>query len=72
MLKRTAVSATFDFEIGNLMESPCKRCSMRSYLPECTADCKMLDTIQKHLAGGISCAHSFSPAEPYTVSITEN
>ena len=71
MYTRPATPAAFDFELGSLLESPCKRCHMKSYLPRCTDDCKVLDSIQKQLAGGISSVKSFSPCESYTLMISD-
>lgn len=69
MYTRPATPAAFDFELGSLMESPCKRCHMKACLPECTDGCKLLDSIQKLLAGGISSVKSYSPCESYSLLI---
>lgn len=71
MYPRPATPASFDFELGSLLESPCKRCHMKSCLPQCTEDCKLLDSVQKILAGGISSVQSFSPCEAYTLLISD-
>jgi hypothetical protein len=44
----------FDFEIGYLTKSPCLACENKVQLPECQADCPILDKIQTMLARGIS------------------
>ena len=62
---------TFDFEIGTLLESPCRCCEMRPLLPECTDSCELLARIQSTLAGGISSGHSVSPAEAYSLVANE-
>jgi hypothetical protein len=71
MEKRPPTCATFDFEIGNLLESPCKRCHKQALLPKCAANCKLIDDVQKILAGGISSVKNFSPAESFTILISE-
>jgi len=71
MYTRPATPAAFDFELGSLLESPCRKCTMRDYLPGCTNDCKLLDSIQKVLAGGISSVKSFSPCESYSLLISD-
>jgi hypothetical protein len=62
---------TFDFEIGTLLESPCRCCEMRALLPACAQDCEILARIQTTLAGGISSGHSVSPVEDYCLSSDE-
>lgn len=71
MEKRPSTCATFDFEIGNLLESPCKRCHKQALLPKCAANCKLIDDVQKALAGGISSVKNFSPAESFTILISD-
>lgn len=44
----------FDFEIGYLIKSPCKKCDQRHRFPKCTEDCSMLDKIQTILSDAIS------------------
>jgi hypothetical protein len=45
----------FDFEIGYLSESPCRRCVYRRNLPDCQETCSLMDKIRALLAGGVSC-----------------
>ena len=71
MHSRPATPAAIDFELGSLLESTCKRCHMKAYLPQCTEDCKLLDSVQKMLAGGISSVQSFSPCEAYSLLISD-
>jgi hypothetical protein len=61
----------FDFEIGTLVQSPCRGCAMRSLLPECCQRCDLLARIQSTLAGGVSSGHSVSPVEAYSVAVNE-
>ncbi len=66
---RSASGGTiFDFEIGTLLESPCRTCEMRSMLPRCSQHCDLLARIQATLANGISSGHSVSPAETYSLA----
>ncbi|HMA68160.1 MAG TPA: hypothetical protein VKO20_10085 [Desulfosalsimonadaceae bacterium] len=46
---------TFDFEIGHLSESPCRRCIYRRNLPDCADNCSLMEKIRLLLAKGISC-----------------
>ena len=71
MIARPATPASFDFELGSLLESPCKRCHLKPYLPDCADSCEILDGIQKTLAGTISSVKNFSPCESYTLLINE-
>jgi len=44
----------FDFEIGYLIKSPCKECSIRSKFPKCIDECEKLDKIQTKLTDVLS------------------
>jgi hypothetical protein len=69
---RSASSGTiFDFEIGTLIQSPCRCCEMRAMLPDCCQHCELLAQIQTTLAAGISSGHSVSPAEDYCLAVNE-
>jgi hypothetical protein len=61
----------FDFEIGTLVQSPCRSCEMRPLLPGCCQRCALLAQIQTTLAGGISSGHSVSPVEDYSLAVNE-
>ncbi len=63
--------AVFDFEIGTLVESPCRRCEMRSMLPHCRENCILLTEIQKILSDAIPSGHSVLPEETYSVMTEE-
>jgi len=45
----------FDFDIGYLIQSPCRDCQSDSRLPYCANDCVILEKIQTILAESISC-----------------
>ena len=45
----------FDFEVGDLVRSPCIGCPTRPYFPKCIDQCDRLDRIHTVLAGTISC-----------------
>lgn len=61
------VHRKFDFDIGNLIKSPCRQCRDRAQLPKCADTCEMIDRIQTRLARGISTTHSHSALEPFAV-----
>lgn len=61
----------FDFEIGTLIQSPCRQCEMRSLLPDCCQHCDLLAQIQTTLASGISSGNSVSPVEDYCLAVNE-
>jgi hypothetical protein len=50
----------FDFEIGYLIKSPCKKCLNRKKLPQCSDTCTLLDKIRIILARGVSCSGKYS------------
>ena len=70
-LPSISCGTAFDFEIGTLLESPCRCCEMRTLLPTCAQGCEILARIQTTLAGGISSGHSVSPVEDYCLSSDE-
>jgi hypothetical protein len=45
----------FDFEIGNLVKSPCLKCLYRPLFPRCMQTCNVLDEIHAALAEAVSC-----------------
>ena len=45
----------YDFEIGYLVKSPCKKCVNKKILPKCAANCSLLDKIQEVLSEAVSC-----------------
>ncbi len=45
----------FDFEVGYLIKSPCKKCHSKNDFPKCFKDCELIDQLQEYLAGSISC-----------------
>jgi hypothetical protein len=59
----------FDFDIGTLLESPCRTCEMRSTLPDYQKNCQLLAGIQTILADTLNCGHSVLPVETYNVMI---
>lgn len=69
--RNNPINRKFDFEIGYLKKSPCRKCLQRPLLPGCTGDCEMLDRIQTKLARGISTTHTHSSLEPYAIYLDE-
>lgn len=49
------VKRRFDFEVGYLAQSPCRKCRGRGMLPACSEKCKVLDMLQDMLASSLSC-----------------
>lgn len=71
-MARFTVSGTkFDFDIGNLTESPCRRCPNRDQLPHCAASCRTLGRVQTLLSCSVSSMVSHAPEEAFTVSVGE-
>ena len=54
----TIYTYRFDFEVGNLVKSPCKECERRKEFPGCIDECDLLDQIQTTLAGTRSVSRS--------------
>jgi hypothetical protein len=52
----TVYKHRFDFEIGYLVNSPCKNCKKRAEFPKCISKCVVLDRIHTALAGVIASA----------------
>ena len=48
----------FDFEIGYLVKSPCKTCSLQNTFPKCADTCNLLDEIHTVLAEAVSLTKS--------------
>ena len=58
----------FDLESGYIKESPCRNCSLKIQLPECSNSCKKLIKLHSLLAGTISCSNNISEFETYSLS----
>ncbi|MBW1893017.1 MAG: hypothetical protein JRI91_04895 [Deltaproteobacteria bacterium] len=68
MEKQAQGKISFDFTIGNLLESPCRKCEASAMLPACSESCDIISKIQTALAGKVSSTLNFSMCETYTVS----
>lgn len=55
-LRKKPYNYKFDFEIGYLVKSPCRKCSRRKKFPQCVDECDTLDKIHTLLAETVSCA----------------
>ena len=64
-----ASRAVFDFEVGTLVQSPCRMCPMRAMLPGCSADCALLAQIQALLADTISSGQGVVSADFYRLAL---
>ena len=45
---------TFDFEVGHLIQSPCKDCRHYCIFPQCIDECTLLDKIHDVLSTVVS------------------
>jgi len=45
----------YDFEIGYLVKSPCKKCILQKTFPKCVDHCNLLDKIHEILSEAVSC-----------------
>lgn len=45
----------YDFEVGYLVKSPCKKCPQIAELPQCADSCGILDGIHSVLSRIVSC-----------------
>lgn len=61
----------FDFELGYLIESPCRSCVYRPNIPHCIDRCQILDRVQTTLAQSVVTTCRFSPLEPYSVLLED-
>jgi len=57
-----------DFECGYITRSPCRECSVRMHLPDCSDDCRKIADLQDLLARPQSCSACISPYEEHRVS----
>lgn len=51
---KTKYTKIFDFEVGYLIQSPCKNCGRYVIFPRCIAECTLLDKIQNVLSAVVS------------------
>ena len=54
MIKRN-FKYKYDFEIGYLVRSPCKKCLQKKTFPKCAPKCVLLDKIHTTLSEAVSC-----------------
>ena len=47
----------YDFEIGYLVKSPCKKCVEQKSFPKCADHCDFLDKIHTKLSEAVSCTN---------------
>ena len=62
-----------DYNSGYLTKSPCRSCSLKNRLPDCSDNCKKLIQLQRILAGTISSANTkdISEFEKCSISIAQ-
>jgi len=66
---KNRVYRKLDFEIGHLVQSPCKGCDNRDNFPGCAKTCSILNRIQLVLAETVSCTRHFSTLESSALSL---
>lgn len=54
-LHKYTYTCHFDFDVGYLVESPCRCCEKQGDLPQCARACHLLDRVRGILADTISC-----------------
>ena len=62
-----ALNQKFDYEIGYLVQSPCRNCSTYAKFPDCMDNCAVLDRVQNALSDSLSSVHNFSAVESFTL-----
>jgi len=60
-------SPDFDFNGGNLIQSPCRNCPNRSLLPDCREGCRLICQVQCVLANEVGSGCAVDPNETYRV-----
>ena len=46
----------YDFDIGYLVKSPCKKCIRKNTFPKCADHCDLLNQIHTVLSEAVSCS----------------
>ena len=64
-----ALNQKFDYEIGYLVQSPCRNCSTYAKFPDCMDRCTVLDRVQSVLSDSLSSVHNYSAVESYTLPL---
>jgi len=64
-----ALNQKFDYEIGYLVQSPCRNCSTYSTFPDCMDRCTVLDRVQTALSDSLSSVNNYSAAESYCMPV---
>ena len=67
MEENIVIENRFDIDIGYIKKSPCRECSMKDSLPECSNCCETLAQLQELLVGSISCSKSYSECEEFSI-----
>jgi len=55
-LKKNDTKHPFDFEVGYLVKSPCKKCNARDIFPKCLDSCEIIKKIHSALSNVIICS----------------
>ncbi|MBU3947722.1 MAG: hypothetical protein KJ826_05825 [Proteobacteria bacterium] len=54
--------------VGYVKKSPCRDCSLRKKLPDCSNKCKTISQLQATLVDVISCSNNYSELEAFSLS----
>jgi hypothetical protein len=52
--------------IGHVRKSPCRECSLKNRLPDCSNNCETLNQLQASLAFVTSCSNNYSELEAFS------
>jgi len=52
--------------IGHVRKSPCRECSLKNRLPDCSNNCETLSQLQANLAHVTSCSNNYSELEAFS------
>ena len=55
------------FDSSYLTKSPCRNCSLKNQLPECSNNCEKLIQLQRILSDIVSCSNDISEFETYSI-----
>ena len=55
-----------EHDIGYIRKSPCRECSLKKLLPDCSNKCKTLNQLQTNLAFATSCSNNYSELEAFS------
>ena len=69
MTEKLTKEEVLNYDSCYITKSPCKNCSQKIKLPECSNNCKTLTQLQRILSNTISCSNDISEFELHSISI---